>query len=92
MGMKFFPQEVERVLQSHPGVEAACVCGHPGDRRGEQVFARVVIKQGCGNDTLERQLRQHCQERLAAYKVPGRIEFVSALPRTASGKVLHRAL
>jgi acyl-coenzyme A synthetase/AMP-(fatty) acid ligase len=91
MGMKFFPQEVEAVLASHPGVEQASVFGGPEKRRGEQVLARVVTKDGCYRPELEHQLRQFCKTRLAAYKVPEQIEFVQALPKTASGKILRRA-
>jgi acyl-coenzyme A synthetase/AMP-(fatty) acid ligase len=40
---------------------------------------------------FEHELRQHCRQHLASYKVPEQIEIVSALPRTASGKILHRA-
>ena len=92
MGMKFFPQEVERVLASHPSVEAVAVFGGSDLRWGEIVNARVVPKDACLESDLEHQLRQYCKERLAAYKVPEQIEFVRALPQTASGKVLHRTI
>jgi long-chain acyl-CoA synthetase len=91
MGMKFFPQEVERVLAAHPQVEAASVVSSRDDRWGQSVVARVVVKSGRGHAGLERELAQLCRQQLAAYKVPGRIEFVRQLARTASGKVLHRA-
>jgi long-chain acyl-CoA synthetase len=94
MGLKFFPQEVERVLATHPQVEAASVFGARDERWGETVHARVVAKHDADRAEaadLERALRQHCRQHLAAYKVPERIEFVAALPRTASGKILHRA-
>ncbi|MBI3839271.1 MAG: acyl--CoA ligase [Planctomycetia bacterium] len=90
MGMKFFPQEVERVLMSHPHVSAASVVSARDDRWGETVHACVVAKHPRGAD-LEEELRQYCAGQMAAYKVPRRIEFVRALPCTASGKVLHRA-
>src|SRR6185369_16982242 len=82
MGMKFFPQEVEGVLASHPGVKEASVFGRPESRCGEQVLARVVTKDGCYLPELEQQLRQSCKARLASYKVPEQIEFVQALPKT----------
>jgi acyl-coenzyme A synthetase/AMP-(fatty) acid ligase len=91
MGMKFFPHEVERVLAAHPHVRAASVYSGRDERWGERVYARVVASGAPAAD-LERQLVHHCQERLASYKVPQRIEFVAALPQTASGKVLHRAI
>jgi len=91
MGMKFFPQEVERVLATHPQVEAASVYGSRDERWGETVHACVVAKDLADLTDFERSLRQLCRQQLAAYKVPERIEFVAALPRTASGKILHRA-
>jgi long-chain acyl-CoA synthetase len=89
MGMKFFPQEVERVLTAHPAVAAATVFARGDSRRGETVHACVVPQNGGGGD-LPVLLRQFCQQRLAAYKIPREIELVSALPQTASGKILHR--
>jgi long-chain acyl-CoA synthetase len=91
MGMKFFPQEVERVLAAHPLVEGASVYGGHDERWGQSVHARVVTKGRTLTPELEHELRQRCRQQLAAYKVPQRIEFVAALPRTASGKVLRSA-
>lgn len=92
MGMKFFPQEVERVLASHPEVAAASVFAALDDRWGEAVQARVVLRGGSRDEHLANRLQAYCRKRIAAYKVPQQIEFVTTLPRTASGKVLHRAL
>jgi long-chain acyl-CoA synthetase len=91
-GMKFFPQEVENVLSQHDQVAAVCVYPHRDARLGEVPYARIVAKPGTSGEILARQLRQYCQQRLASYKVPEKIEFVASLPRTASGKVLHREL
>jgi long-chain acyl-CoA synthetase len=91
MGMKFFPQEVEHVLAAHPHVQAASVFGRADERCGETVCARIVTREGADRSLLARELRLFCRERLASYKVPEQIELVAALPRTASGKVLHRA-
>jgi long-chain acyl-CoA synthetase len=91
MGMKFFPHEVESVLESHPQVLSASVFAQADERWGEAPHARVVARSGLPNDGLEDNLRKYCLERLASYKVPQRIEFVGTLPKTASGKVLHRA-
>lgn len=90
MGMKFFPQEVEAVLASHPAIAEAAVSASRHPRLGEVPQARVVVKPGAEQDGLEDELRQWCSRRLASYKVPERIELVEALPRTASGKILHR--
>jgi long-chain acyl-CoA synthetase len=89
-GMKFFPQEVEAVLMAHPGVESACVFAAPDARLGEAAAAHVVLRSRSGAIS-ERELLEFCRTRLAAFKVPQRIELVATLRRTASGKVLHRA-
>lgn len=91
MGMKFFPQEVERVLVIHPQVRGASVFAVKDPRWGERAMARVVAAADAPGEALAEELRRHCQQSLAAYKVPERIEFVPALPRTASGKILHRS-
>jgi long-chain acyl-CoA synthetase len=89
LGMKFFPGEVEAVLASHPAVESACVFGRPDPRLGEAAHALVVLKDRQAALT-PRDLVEHCAGRLASAKVPQSVTFVDALPRTASGKVLHR--
>jgi hypothetical protein len=90
LGMKFFPQEVEAVLAAHPRVFAACVFAHPDERLGEVPVAHVVPR-GAPGPELARELLAHCRAALAGYKVPERIEFVTELRRTASGKLLRRA-
>jgi long-chain acyl-CoA synthetase len=90
LGMKFFPQEVEAVLNSHPAVEAACVSARPDTRLGEAVAAAVVLKAGA-DAPAPGTLLEWCRVRLASAKVPQSVEFVADLPRTASGKILHRA-
>lgn len=91
MGMKFFPQEVENVLCQHPWVLEAAVYAAANERTGEAARARVVLKDSNDVEQAAKELRQHCLGLLASYKVPELIEFVRTLPRTASGKVLHRA-
>ncbi|MCI0638717.1 MAG: acyl--CoA ligase [Gemmataceae bacterium] len=91
LGAKFFPQEVETVLLSHPGVSAASVFAQRDARLGEAPCARVVAADPAAAPT-EAELLRYCRQRLAAFKIPQRIEFVRELPRTASGKVLHRVI
>jgi long-chain acyl-CoA synthetase len=83
--------EVEAVLQDHPTVIGACVVGVPDDRVGERVKAIVVLKEDArgvgGADLL-----QWCRDRLAAYKVPGYIEFRDMLPKSKVGKLLRREI
>jgi O-succinylbenzoic acid--CoA ligase len=87
-GENVAPAEVESVLEDHPAVAEALVEGRPDAQWGESIAARVVLKPGA--EAAEAQLREFCASRLAGFKVPKAIEFVAALPRTASGKLLRR--
>jgi o-succinylbenzoate---CoA ligase len=87
-GENVAPTEVESVLEEHPAVAEALVEGRPDPAWGESVMARVVLEPGA--EAAEAQLREFLASRLAAFKVPKAIEFVAALPRTASGKLLRR--
>ena len=89
-GFKVWPREVEDVLYGHPAVREVAVVGVPDAYRGETVKAYVSLRPGADVDADE--LIAFCRERMAAYKYPRQIEFVDELPRTASGKVLRRAL
>ena len=90
-GFKVAPAEVERALARHPGVLEAAVVGRPDPVKGHLIDAYVVPRPGQEPPTAE-ELRAFCREHLAAYKVPDRVELVAAIPRTAGGKVLRRAL
>ena len=83
-GMKVFPEEVERVLDQHPGVRRSMVSAQAHPDYGEIPVARI-IPQELPPGVPE--LRKHCRSHLAGYKVPLRFEFVAALPLTASGKL-----
>jgi long-chain acyl-CoA synthetase len=83
--------EVEAVLQDHPTVIGACVVGVPDPKVGERVKAIVVLKEdarGVGGA----ELIKWCRDRLAAYKVPGYIEFRDMLPKSKVGKLLRREI
>ncbi len=84
-GLKVFPEEVEAVLDAHPSVLASRVSGQDHPLMGEVVVADIVPAPG---ETVALvALRRWCRDRLAAHKVPHAIQVVSALPRTATGKV-----
>jgi O-succinylbenzoic acid--CoA ligase len=89
-GENVAPVEVEEVLRSHPAVIDAAVYGRPDQEWGEAVVAAVVARHGARVDPSE--LRAHCSQRLARFKVPKAFEFVDGLPRTAAGKLLRRRL
>ncbi len=87
-GEKVFPEEVEQVLKAHPAVLDALVAGLPDDRFGERVAAVVQLRNSAHADAEE--LRSHCRESLAGYKVPARIVFAPAIVRSPSGKADYR--
>ncbi len=89
-GENVAPAEVEAALLAHPAVAQAAVVGVEDERWGETGVAFVVIRPGMATD--EQELLEHCAARLARFKVPGRIETVGALPRTALNKVLRGRL
>src|SRR6266542_4463025 len=89
-GFKVFPREVEEVLFLHPAVKEAAVLGRPDPVRGEAVKAFVVLKEGQSADAGS--LRALCRERIASYKVPEEIEFIGALPKSPTGKILKKDL
>ena len=89
-GENVVPAEVEEVLLRHPDVADAAAVGRADAEWQEAVEAVVVLRDGAAAGPAE--LRRHCAESLAGYKVPKRFEFVSELPRTDSGKLLRQAL
>jgi O-succinylbenzoic acid--CoA ligase len=89
-GENVLPAEVEEVLLRHPDVADAAAVGRADAEWQEAVEAVVVLRDGAAAGAAE--LRRHCAESLAGYKVPKRFEFVSELPRTDSGKLLRQAL
>lgn len=88
-GFNVYPNEVEDVLVTHPGVTEAAVIGLPDPSAGETVVAYVVRKDP---NLTQEELREFCREALTGYKVPRRIEFRETLPKTNVGKVLRRVL
>ncbi|MBI4637453.1 MAG: long-chain fatty acid--CoA ligase [Candidatus Rokubacteria bacterium] len=89
-GFKVFPREVEEVLFRHEAVREAAVIGVPDPIRGEAVKAFVVLKQG-GRVAADA-LQCLCRAALASYKVPETIEFIDALPKNPTGKILKKEL
>jgi 2-aminobenzoate-CoA ligase len=92
-GYKVAPAEVENVLRRHPAVHEVAVLGAPDPIRREVVSAFVALKPGVAeSDALRRELQDLVKQRLSPYKHPRRLEFISALPRDAVGKVRMSAL
>jgi len=89
-GENVYPREVEEVLYQHPGVAEAAVIGVPSAQWGEEVKAVVVRKAGV--DVTAETLVDFCKGKLGGYKRPRSVDFVEALPRNPSGKVLKKEL
>ena len=89
-GEKIFSIEVEDVLKNHPNVVEAAVIGEPDPIFGEKVKAFVVGPNLSEKDFPD--LKQHCLEYLAKFKVPEEFEVIDSLPRNASGKILKNTL
>lgn len=89
-GENVSPEEVERVLLEHPGVADAGVAGVDDPEWQQAVVASVVVVDG--TEPSEAELRDFCRDRLAGFKVPKSIAFVSELPRNEQGKLLRRNL
>ena len=87
-GENIYPAEVEAVLRQHPAVAEVVVLGLPDPEWGQR--AAAVISTRAGQSVSAEAISAFAREQLAGYKVPRRIAFVEALPRTASGKVRRR--
>jgi long-chain acyl-CoA synthetase len=89
-GENIYPAEVENVLMSHPAVADVAVIGVPSERWGETPKAMVVRAPDA--DVSDQELIDYCRERLATYKCPTSVEWLDALPRNPSGKILKKDL
>jgi acyl-CoA synthetase (AMP-forming)/AMP-acid ligase II len=89
-GENIYPAEIESCLFGHPAVGDVAVIGIPDDQWGESVKAVVVLKPEAA--VTERELIEFARERIAHYKSPKSVDFVEALPRNPSGKILKREL
>jgi long-chain acyl-CoA synthetase len=86
-GFNVYPSEIEDVVAEVEGVAECAVIGVPDERTGEAVVAYVVPAEGQDAARLADAVRVHCETRVARFKVPSRVEVVSALPHSATGKV-----
>jgi long-chain acyl-CoA synthetase len=86
-GENIAPDEVERVLESHPAIDEAAVVGMPDEEWGERVGAMVVVR--AGQVVTADELIDHARQRLASFKKPERIVFADSLPRGPLGKLLR---
>ena len=92
-GVNLYPKEIEEALMGHPAVGDVAVIGLPDPEMGQTVLAIVQPSgQAAGSPELAAELIAYCRSRLAAFKCPRSVEFVAALPRTPTGKLLRRQL
>jgi fatty-acyl-CoA synthase len=91
-GYKIWPAEVEMLLYKHPAVQEACIISARDAYRGETVKAVVVLRAEAKGKTTAEDITSWARENMAAYKVPKLVQFVDALPKSGSGKVMWRLL
>lgn len=84
-GENIYPLEVEQTIGEHPAVEEVAVIGVPDEKWGEVPLAIISVKEG--QNLSQQELIEFSLSRLAKYKIPKHIEFVSALPKNATGKI-----
>jgi long-chain acyl-CoA synthetase len=89
-GFKVYPAEVENAIHKHPAVAEVAVYGVPDPVRGEVVKASIVLKDR--HTVTDEEIIAFCREQIAKFKVPHSVEFVSSIPKNATGKVLRRIL
>jgi long-chain acyl-CoA synthetase len=89
-GENIYPREIDEVLYQHPSVAAAAAIGVPDELYGEEVAAFVVLKEG--REATEDEIIAFCRARLADYKCPKTVRFVSEIPKGPTGKLLKREL
>ncbi|MNT87830.1 Long-chain-fatty-acid--CoA ligase [compost metagenome] len=90
-GFKVWPAEVEALMFRHPAIQEACVIATRDAYRGESVKALVVLKPAQAPVSAQ-DIIDWCAANMAAYKAPRVVQFVDALPKSGSGKVMWRAL
>jgi acyl-CoA synthetase (AMP-forming)/AMP-acid ligase II len=88
-GENVYPAEIENVLISHPDIVEVAVIGQPSEKWGESPFAVVVSKNSSLNEAA---VLEHCDGKLARFKLPKGAAFIDVIPRNANGKVLKRVL
>ena len=91
-GFKVWPAEVEALMFRHPAIQEACIISTKDSYRGESVKAVVVLRQSHKGQVKEEDIVAWCRENMAVYKVPRTVQFVDALPKSGSGKVMWRTL
>jgi len=85
-----YPEEIERILSSHPKIHEAVVFGIPDEKWGEVPKALIVLKTG--EKLTREEVIKYCEDKMAKYKIPKVIEFLDSIPKTPAGKILREKL
>jgi acetyl-CoA synthetase len=92
-GYRLGTAEVESGLVSHPAVAEAAAIGIPDELKGNIIYAYCILREGrSASPQLEDELKNHIRHEVGPIAVPSKIEFVKALPKTRSGKIMRRVL
>jgi len=91
-GFKVWPAEVEALMFRHPAIQEACIVATQDSYRGESVKAVVVLRASHQGAVSEQDIIDWCRDNMAVYKVPRKVQFVDALPKSGAGKVMWRLL
>lgn len=89
-GYNVYPREIEEVLYTHPAIYEAAVIGIPDEVKGEVPKAFITLHPG--QSISEKEVIEYCKQYLAPYKIPKQVEIRKELPKSSTGKILHREL
>jgi acetyl-CoA synthetase len=92
-GYRLGTAEIESALVAHPTVaEAACI-GVPDELKGNVIYSYCILNAGVeGSESLAKELKEHVRQEVGPIAIPAKIEFVTSLPKTRSGKIMRRLL
>lgn len=89
-GINIYPAEIEAVMVNHPQIAEVAIIGVPDEKWGESVKAVVRLMEGA--TLTEKELIAWCRGKMAGYRIPRSVDFVTDFPRTAAGKVQKKVL
>ena len=89
-GENIYPREIEIPLEKHPKIAEVCVIGAPDKALGERVRACIILNESC--TMTEDEVKQYLQDKIAKYKLPEFVEFMTDFPRNPTGKILKQEL
>jgi acetyl-CoA synthetase len=91
-GHRIGTAEIENAIDEHPAVVESAVVGYPHDIKGQGIYAYVIVKEEGDHETYRKEINQVVNKVIGAIARPDKIQFVTGLPRTRSGKIMRRIL